>query len=179
MTGSGLDALAALCGASNETNMVRASSTADALTRAENHSIASQILPAMPENVAPPQQLRQVMAAAQFTNPAVAALMQMAAAQQQAGALQGVDNCVALNAMQQLAFFQYLQAQAAASQQMQVVSNKAILTPPQPTQQQVYVAPVTNPSVTLHFAGEVPQVAPQHGKFESAALMRCGYFLPA
>lgn len=174
MKGSGLDALAALCGATGRArteNEVTASSPrgngAQVVTGVPSSGApAPQILP----DTAPPsvplnfnaQQMQQVMAFGNAANPFAAA--SMGAVMQAAVATQPTPgNPASINTMQQLAYYQYIQfaAQAAALQAQAQVAARGNLMQQQPAQ---VPFDITKSAVPLTFASAAPQLSQRAGK---------------
>lgn len=179
MKGNGLDALAALCraatGEARTENEVEASAPgsngAQVVTGVRSSGApALQILP----GTAPPsvplnfnaQQMQQVLAFGNAANPLAAA--SMAAVMQAAAATQPTPgNPASINAMQQLAYYQYIQfaAQAASLQAQAQVAARGNLTQQQQQQQQPPAqVPFAKSAVPFTFSSAAPQLSHQPGK---------------
>ena len=176
MKGSYLDTLAALCGADGEARMeneVEESSPGGSGQQAfavaglpSSGAPALQILPGTDPPSVPltfnGQQMSFGNVANPFTAASMAAVMQAAAATQPTSA-----NSASSNAIQQLAYYQYIQfaAQAAALQAQAQVAARGNL-----TQQQQPLPPaqvpfdVTKSAVPFTFASSAPQLSHQPGK---------------
>lgn len=172
MQGSpGLDALAELCRASSSQTEAPASSVAarpnaDAKSSKPKSQMASKtseqpILPkATPKpTVSQPNVVNQAMATGSaFGGNAIntAAAAQTMALMQQAAALQstGVTDPTSVNAMQQMAYLQYIQLMQAAALQAQIGGNATV--------PQVKIEGTKQP---ISFVGQAPQFASQLGEF--------------
>jgi hypothetical protein len=172
---NGLDALAALCGATGrvqtETEVAAPSpaggSGAQVVTGAHSSgTLAPQPCTAplnVPVNVNPQQQLQQVMGFGNAANPfaatSVAAIMH--AAQQPT-----LGDPASINAMQQLAYYQYIQfaAQAASLQaQVQTVTGDCNLTTQHQQQQQSIPFDVTKSAVPFNFSSAASPLSQKLG----------------
>lgn len=165
-----LDALATLCGASKETENARVPVTgatkSEASAETPPAAQAPTILPktaqnqTVPQANGNPQPWQQAVAAGGVlgANPAnAAAATQMAllhaAALQGAIPPNGAVDPASVNAIQQLAYLQYMQMAQAAALQAQMTATPT----PAPSQQ---------PPVSLPFVGPAPQASPQPGEFQ-------------
>lgn len=183
MKGNGLDALAALCGATGrvqtETEVAAPSpaggSGAEVVTGVHSSGTPAPqpgtAPPNVPLNVNPQQQLQQVMGFGNAANPFAAASV---ASIMHAGQQPTLSDPASINVMQQLAYYQYIQfaAQAAAMQaQVHAVTGDCNLTTQQ--QQQSIPFDVTKSAVPFNFPSAASQLSQKLGTCGSF-VVHCG-----